>query len=95
VENYQANQSLGAGAAVRFLANVGSLTSKGVELEAQTWLFPGLHTKGFIGYDKAYYSSFRNSACPAQSTALTCDLTGRQVAWAPKWTARLHRRLYP
>jgi iron complex outermembrane receptor protein len=87
VKNYQANQSLGAGAAVRFLANVGSLTSKGVELEAQTWLFPGLHTKGFIGYDKAYYSSFRNSACPAQSTALTCDLTGRQVAWAPKWTA--------
>jgi iron complex outermembrane receptor protein len=87
VKNYQANQSLGAGAAVRFLANVGSLTSRGVEAELETFLAPGLHTKGFLAYDKATYSSFRNSACPAQSTALTCDITGRQVAWAPKWTA--------
>ena len=86
VRNYQANQSLGAGAAVRFLANVGSLTSRGVEAEMETFLAPGLHTKGFIAYNKATYSSFRNSACPAQSTALTCDITGRQVAWAPKWT---------
>ena len=87
VKNYQANQSLGAGAAVRFLANVGSLTSKGVEAELETFLAPGLHTKGFLAYNKAIYSSFHNSACPAQSTALTCDITGRQVAWAPKWTA--------
>jgi iron complex outermembrane receptor protein len=86
VKNYQANQSLGAGAAVRFLANVGSLTSRGVEAELETWLAPGLHTKGFVAYDKATYSSFHNSACPGQSTALTCDITGRQVAWAPKWT---------
>ena len=87
VKNYQANQSLGAGAAVRFLANVGSLTSKGIEAEVETWLAPGLHTKGFVAYDDAIYSSFRNSACPGQSTALTCDITGRTVAWAPKWTA--------
>ena len=89
VKNYQANQSLGAGAAVRFLANVGSLTSKGIEAELETWLAPGLHTKGFLAYNKAIYSSFHNSACPAQSTALTCDITGRQVAWAPKWTTDL------
>jgi iron complex outermembrane receptor protein len=87
VKNYQANQSLGAGAAVRFLANVGSLTSKGIEAELETWLAPGLHTKSFVAYDDAIYSSFRNSACPGQSTALTCDITGRTVAWAPKWTA--------
>jgi iron complex outermembrane receptor protein len=30
---------------------------------------------------------FHNSVCPAQTTALSCDLTGRQVAWAPKWTS--------
>jgi iron complex outermembrane receptor protein len=88
VRNYQANQAVGQGsAALRFLANVGSLTSDGVELEAETWLAKGLHTKGFIGYNHAYYSSFTNSVCPAQSTALTCDLTGRQVAWAPKLTS--------
>ncbi|WP_303546605.1 TonB-dependent receptor [Sphingomonas natans] len=86
VKNYQANQSLGAGAAIRFLANVGSLTSKGIEAEMETWLAPGLHTKSFLAYDDARYSSFHNSACPGQSTALTCDITGRTVAWAPKWT---------
>ncbi len=88
VKNYQANQAVGSGSnAIRFLANVGSLTSKGIELEAQTWLFAGFHTKGFFAYNKAIYSSFTNSVCPAQFTALTCDLTGRQVAWAPKFTA--------
>ena len=88
VRGYQANQTVGVGnTALKFLANVGSLTSKGVEVEAQTWLFPGLHTKGFIAYDKATYSSFHNSVCPGQATTLTCDLTGRQVAWAPEWTA--------
>ena len=90
VKNYQANQAVGQGSnAIRFLANVGSLTSKGVELEAQTWLFDGFHTKGFVAYNKAVYSSFPNSVCPAQTqfTTPTCNLTGRQVAWAPKWTA--------
>jgi iron complex outermembrane receptor protein len=88
VKDYQANQAIGVGnTALKFLSNVGSLTSKGVEAELQTWLAQGLHTKGFVAYNKATYSSFHNSVCPAQSTALTCDLTGRQVAWAPKWTA--------
>ncbi|RZM07871.1 MAG: TonB-dependent receptor, partial [Sphingomonas sp.] len=90
VRNYQANQSVGVGnTALKFLANVGSLTSRGIELENETWLVPGLHTKGFIAYDKATYSSFANSVCPGQFTALTCDLTGRQVAWAPAWTSDL------
>ncbi|MCE7797988.1 TonB-dependent receptor [Sphingobium sufflavum] len=87
VRNYQANQAQGA-SATRFLANVGSLTSDGVEAELETWLAKGLHTKGFLGYNHAFYSSFTNSVCPAQLAAATiCDLTGRQVAWAPKWTA--------
>ena len=100
VKNYQANEAVGVGnTALKFLANVGSLTSKGVELEAEAWLFTGLHMKGFVSYDRAYYSSFHNSTCPAQVTALSCDLTGRQVAWAPKWTADLttdySRRIAP
>ncbi|MFT3965245.1 MAG: TonB-dependent receptor [Sphingobium sp.] len=88
VRNYQANQAVGQGStALRFLSNVGSLTSDGVEAEVETWLAKGLHSKGFLGYNHAFYSNFANSVCPGQSTALTCDLTGRQVAWAPKWTA--------
>ncbi|QNQ10601.1 TonB-dependent receptor [Sphingomonas alpina] len=90
VQNYQANQAVGVGnTALKFLANVGSLTSQGVEVEGEAWPLEGLHLKGFVAYNDAVYSSFRNSVCPGQSTALTCDLTGRQVAWAPKWTTDL------
>ncbi len=89
VRNYQANLAAGVGTVVKYLANVGSLTSDGVEAEMETWLAKGLHTKGFVGYNHAFYSNFPNSVCPAQviKTPAICDLTGRQVAWAPKWTA--------
>ena len=91
VRNYQANESVGVGnTAVKFLANVGSLTSNGVELEAEGNIANGLHAKGFVAFNHAYYSSFHNSVCPAEtqfSALLSCDLTGQQVAWAPKWTA--------
>jgi iron complex outermembrane receptor protein len=87
VHNYQANESIGVGnTATKFLANVGALRSAGVELESEAWLFEGFHLKGVLAYDEAKYASFPNSVCPAESTALSCDLTGRQVAWAPKWT---------
>ena len=89
VKNYQANQAIGVGnTATKFLANVGALQSDGVEADAEAFM-GGLHLKGFLGYNHAFYASFTNSVCPAQSTALTCDLTGRQVAWAPKWTGNL------
>lgn len=88
VRNYQANEAIGVGnTATKFLANVGALLSKGVELEAEATPAPGLHLKGFVAYDDARYARFHNSVCPAEYTALSCDLTGRQVAWAPKWTS--------
>ncbi len=87
VTNAQANESIGVGnTATKFLANVGKEKSVGIELEGEAWVPGGIHLKGFVGYDEATYASFTNSVCPAQSTALSCDLTGRQVAWAPKWT---------
>jgi len=90
VQNAQANESIGVGnTATKFLANVGAERSEGTELESEAWLPGGLHLKGFLAYDLATYASFHNSVCPAESTALSCDLTGRQVAWAPKWTSDL------
>ena len=90
VKNYQANEAVGVGnTAIKFLANVGSLRSKGVEIESEARITDGLRVKGVLAYDEATYASFHNSVCPAQLTALSCDLTGRQVAWAPKWTSNL------
>jgi iron complex outermembrane receptor protein len=90
VKNYQANESIGSGTtATKFLANVGFMRSKGAEVEAAARVAEGLSLQGFVAYDMAAYASFRNAACPAEVTALSCDLTGRQVAWAPKWTTDL------
>ncbi|WP_174291486.1 TonB-dependent receptor [Sphingomonas bacterium] len=87
VRNYQANEAIGVGnTATRFLANVGALRSKGVEVEGEAQPLPGLHLKGFVAFDHAYYARFHNSVCPGEFTALSCDLTGRTVAWAPRWT---------
>lgn len=69
VRNYQANEAIGVGnTATKFLANVGSLRSEGAELEGEAWLPYGVHLKGFVGYDRAYYASFHNSVCPAEFT---------------------------
>jgi len=90
VYNYQANMAIGVGnTATKFLANVGSMESRGVELEGEARVTEGLHLKGVAAYDDARYTSFHDSVCPAETTALSCDLTGRQVAWAPKWTGDL------
>jgi iron complex outermembrane receptor protein len=90
VSNAQANEAIGVGnTATKFLANVGQERSVGVEVEGEGWLPGGVHLKGFFGYDAATYASFHNSVCPAESAALSCDLTGRQVAWAPKFTSDL------
>ena len=87
VRNYQANEAIGVGnTATRFLANVGALRSQGVEVEGESTPLPGLHLKGFVAFDHAYYARFHNSVCPGEFTALSCDLTGRTVAWAPRWT---------
>jgi iron complex outermembrane recepter protein len=90
VSNYQANESIGVGnTATKFLANVGAMRSKGIEVEAEAWAWGGVHLKGFASYNLATYASFHNSVCPGEYTTLSCDLTGRQVAWAPKWTTDL------
>ena len=88
VSNAQANEAIGVGnTATKFLANVGAERSLGAELEAEAHPVEGLSLKGFLGYDEATYASFRNSVCPAEYAALSCDLTGRQMAWAPRWTS--------
>ena len=87
VRNYQANEAIGVGnTATKFLANVGALRSKGIEIEGEATPFRGLHLKGVAAFDHAYYARFHNSVCPGEFTALSCDLTGRTVAWAPRWT---------
>lgn len=69
-----------------YLANVGDVRSRGIEAEANFQITPefSLNTNG--SYNDATYTSYSNAPCPVGVTGV-CDLTGRPLWQAPKWTA--------
>ncbi|WP_116091948.1 TonB-dependent receptor [Sphingomonas crusticola] len=69
-----------------YLANVGNVRARGVEADANWRVSPELTLSANGAYNDAYYTSYRNAPCPVGVTG-TCDLTGRRVYQAPKWTA--------
>ena len=76
---------------VQILSNVGQVISRGVEAEAMARPMTGLTLHASAGYDEAYYGSYTNGPCPVEITGkATCNLTGRQVVGAPKWTANAY-----
>lgn len=74
------------------LTNVGAVRTRGAEAEATVHPIDGLTVTGNISYDNASYQSFRNGPCAAEygkPASATCDLTGRPVVGAPRWTMGL------
>lgn len=69
-----------------YLANVGTVLSRGVEAEATTDLFEGFEITFTGSYDDAHYTSYPNAPCPLGVTGV-CDLTGQPVYEAPRWIA--------
>jgi len=69
-----------------YLANVGDVRSRGIEAEANLQVTRefSLNTNG--AYNNAEYTSYPNAPCPVGVTGV-CDLTGRPLWQAPKWTA--------
>ncbi len=92
LRNYQANvlQEVG-GQVVQLLTNAGRARSQGVEAEATARPFKGLSVRGFVAYNDAKYLSYANGPCPLEVTGkATCDLSGKPIAGAPKWTTGLN-----
>ena len=86
--NYQANYvNTGVTPTVQYITNVGTLISKGVELDARVYPVRGLFASYSLMYNDAKYDSYTNA--PAQfsySYLGTQDLSGQQASGAPKWT---------
>ena len=74
-----------------YLANAESVRTRGVELEAAWAAFEGLKLSTALGYNDATYRSFRNSPCGTEwaGIAALCDLSGKQVSGAPRWSGTL------
>ncbi|HEY9218931.1 MAG TPA: TonB-dependent receptor [Phenylobacterium sp.] len=86
----QANISPSNGAR-QYLANVGDIRSKGVELDGSWRATQGLTLSGSVSYNDVTYADYRNAPCPV-GVAAPCDLTGQRVFQAPEWVANLQAR---
>jgi len=93
VHGYQANVYDEANR-VQYLANAGSVRSRGLEFEATALPVRGL-TVNFNGsWNDVRYTEYDDAPCPPEvslaNAAATCDLSGHQVVGASKYIANLN-----
>lgn len=79
---------------VQYLANAGSVRSRGLEFEATALPIRGL-TVNFNGsWNDVRYTEYDDAPCPPEVSlvngAATCDLSGHQVVGASKYIANLN-----
>jgi iron complex outermembrane receptor protein len=76
---------------IAYISNVGSVRSRGIELELRARLSRGLNVYGAGTYNIADYKSYRTAQCPwelrAPGEPAVCDLSGQQLPVAPKFSA--------
>ena len=93
VANYQTTQAAlaynnGVPTSTSFLANVGSVVSRGVELQITAKPAPGWLITAWGAYNNAAYGSFHDAQCPQESgVAGVCNLTGKQVPFTPLYSS--------
>ncbi|MGJ7489592.1 TonB-dependent receptor [Variovorax sp. ZT4R33] len=86
---YLVPSGAGVGNYVQILTNAGDLRSRGVELELKALPTRGLTLWSNASFNDARYRHYDNAPCPSEiavpQPAARCDLSGRQVAGAPRW----------
>jgi iron complex outermembrane receptor protein len=93
VANYQTTQAAlaynnGVPTSTTFLANVGSVISRGVELQVAAKPANGWLITAWGAYNNAEYGSFHDAQCPQESgVAAVCNLTGKQVPFTPLFSS--------
>jgi len=89
VDDYQATllgQFSGTGVSTQILSNIGSVRTRGVELEIAFAPVDGLQLSLTVSYNDAKYADYKNGPCAAEKpAALFCDLTGERVYLTPEW----------
>ncbi|MDB4974191.1 MAG: TonB-dependent receptor [Myxococcaceae bacterium] len=74
--------------AAQYITNVGTLVSRGVELDARLYPTAGFSATGSLTYNDARYQSYKNAPAQyLQSYLGTQDLSGKQASGAPRFAA--------
>ncbi len=81
------------GAFLQTLTNAGDVRSRGAEFDLRAAPMRGLTLMVNGSFNDARYRRYDNAPCPAETAIMrpnaTCDLSGRQVAGAPRWILNL------
>jgi len=83
VKDYQADEFNGI---AFILENAGSIRLRGLELETSSQLGHGFYADFGATYLLGTIESFPNGPCPLGATTASCDLGGKRVPDAPRWT---------
>jgi iron complex outermembrane receptor protein len=88
-QNFQANYiNANVTPIAAYITNVGTVVSRGVELDARVYPVQGLSGSFALMYDDAIYESYTNA--PSQylhQNLPSQNLSGQQASGAPRWTA--------
>lgn len=88
INDYQATTVVNtATSSNSYIANVGKVTSKGLELDAKALPFKNLLLTASGAYTDAILDSYTNAPCPPETLASSCDLSGTQAPGSSKWAA--------
>ncbi|SNT00126.1 iron complex outermembrane recepter protein [Sphingomonas laterariae] len=87
IHNYQSQQIDTAVALTAYIANVGTVRSRGLEADATLRLVPGLSLFASGSYIDATYRNFENAPCPIEYSVPVCDLSGRSLPGVSKYSA--------
>jgi len=91
VWGYQTTQANNInGSSSSYLANVGSIKSRGLELEVTARPAPEWRISAVGSDNLATYGSFHNGQCPIEQGSGICDYTGHQAPFAPRYTTDLN-----
>ncbi|MGF7147065.1 iron complex outermembrane receptor protein [Sphingomonas zeicaulis] len=89
VRNYQSQQIDTRIAQTAYIANVGTVRSRGFEADMRVRPVAGLSLFASGAYTDATYRSFTNAPCPVEylGLAAVCDLSGERLPGVSKWAA--------
>ncbi|MFT4047232.1 MAG: TonB-dependent receptor [Solimonas sp.] len=94
IRDYQSNLVVQTGAGTAsspYIANVGKVRSRGVELDLRYAPLRRLILSASGAYTDAAYVDYRNAPCPSERKNLgaICDLSGERLPGASKWAGAL------
>jgi iron complex outermembrane receptor protein len=97
ITGYQATLSDPTATTVRsYLANVGKVRLKGIEVEGAAQVTRQLNLSFSTAWGESTYVSYRNAPPPPELTyagaPVAVDLSGKQVPFAPNWTGQVSAR---